>query len=404
MSYSREVYGIPVDEHQLVGAIEVGALLESVLPARAFGPKAKNDPMTQRLVDRYGEMHDLIQRDLAGRKASNAKNELRDYIEDEWIPEDGVGVLPPMVLYLPDRLENTSLEGCYGMARYELPAGKKALILDGESRVESKLHIIEDPEVPAEVVDALLGKRIPVLFHHGIDVASARKYFADINGKGVGINPNLLVSADLTDPWVERARDLFGSLGIGIEEESRQVSVTNPAVLTMIQARTMFASVAHGVAAVSFGSKRIPNSVGGTAVDFDRLEAAARKHFERLFDHFSAERMGELGLTEDDLAKGRGELHPFKRRGLVLRSVPVMVALGALGRAYYDPDGDTPDPEKVLTDDSISWLTGEHWAGIAGKINPSGNFSVASGKESAYTAWRALTDPKDGAYRQIRVH
>lgn len=383
MSYERNVYALPIDDQQFTTTLSVQELLDLVVPGRAFLPRAKNDPVTDRIVRQLTDYHDRIQRDLKGRKLSNAKSELKDYLLTEWIGEEGTGVLPPFIIFFPNQLEvTTKSDVCEPLRKARIPAGTKGLLLDAESRVEAMLYALED--ATDEQVPLLLGKRISVLVFHGLDVHFAAKYFADINGKGVGVNPNLLVARDFTDEWNTAALEVFRQLEIALEQDKRQVSAKSDAVITALQARLMVAAVAVGVGAVSYGSKAIPKKdARGDGVDFVRLEKAAVQWLRQVFDRFGTDAV--------------------KDKTKVLRSAPVLVSLGAIGHGFYSGDSKAHGAAHTfLGDNSIDWKGGEHWAGIAGKMNAAGRFSVGSGKESAWATYRALTDPKDPGYRRIR--
>src|SRR5579864_1435810 len=218
MSYERKVLALPVDESQFTTTLTVEQLLELVIPGRDFMPKAKIDPLTARRVKDLGPYHEMIQRDLTGQKLANAKGELKEYVLNEWAAKAGKGVFPPFLLWFPKRLE---LRQQPGSAAFDvvIPAGEKGLLMDAESRIEAILYNVEDSAVSPEQVSRLLAMRVPVVVFHGLDVALAAKYFADINGKGVRVNPNLLVARDISDPWAQLTLELFKSLGIQLEKE-----------------------------------------------------------------------------------------------------------------------------------------------------------------------------------------
>src|SRR6185436_7773973 len=97
--------------------------------------------------------------------------------------------------------------------------------------------------------------------------------------------------------------------------------------------------------------------------DFERLEAAAQTWLGMVFDRFS--------------------VYDFRDRDLILRSVPVTVSLGALGKAFYDGDAVAQGVSSaILADRRIDWVKGPHWTGVAGKVNANtGRFAVGGGKE-----------------------
>jgi len=387
MSYERRIVALEVDEKQFTTTLALQELLELVIPGRAFLPKAKNDPVTERRVQDLSDYHDKVQRDLSGRKLSNAKGDLKEYLLDEWISSDDRGVLPPFLVWYPEQLETVHRPECGALLDVIVPSGAKGLLMDAESRVEAALYAVEQGST--DQVKALLGKRIGVTVFHGVPVETAAKYFADINGKGVGVTPNLSVSRDYSDPWATTAFDVFEKLGLEVEKEKRQVSQSSPAVITALQARAMVAAMVFGAGAVSFGAKKIPttdpNSDSNRPVDFDKLATVAATW---------------LGDVIEKL--GDGEV--LKDKELVVRSVPVLVSIGAIGRGYYTQDpNQLIEANRFLNDSTIDWTRGSHWDGVAGKTNPStGRFSVGSGKENTWATLRALTDPGDAGYKQIR--
>ena len=385
MSYERTVVAMHIDKHSFATTLSVHEVLDLVVPGRAFLPKAKNDPVTDRIVRSLTPLHDRIQRDLSGRKMSNAKGDLKNYVLAEWIPDEGSGILPPLVIWFPKHIKVTLDDGCRPLLQAAVPAGCKGLLLDGESRVEACLFALE--EASDADVQSLLAKRLSVLVLHGVSVQRAAKWFADINGKGVGVTPNLLIARDFTDRWATLAVNLFSELKIPLEMQKRQVSPRSPAVVTAMQARTMIAAIGLGLSAVTYGARRIPikNPRGDDLVDWARLEKAARHWLSEIFTKFGSD--------------------AIKDRDKVLRSVPVLVSIGAIGRGIYSQEQESLSASKAfLADDSIDWHRGDHWAGIAGKINASGTFSVGSGKENAYATYRALTDSHDPGYSRIRPH
>lgn len=371
----RTLKVIEVNEHQAVAAVSVRDLLETIIPARHFAANAKLDPLERRMVDRLRGLHGLIQRDFAGEKKRNAQGSLADYILKEWLGTDArpaAGFFGPFIAYFPERLRVDD-DGRAHIA-------SKGFLLDGESRAEGLLTNIErvDDEIQ---LDQLLRKPVALHIVHGIESAEViAKYFADVNGKGVKVNPNLVAMTNYTDPYAEIAKRIFATLCLDLETRQRQVRVASSAVLTGLQARMMIAAVAKGVGAVQYGAKTIP--VDG--VDLNRLEEVAQSWLSRVFTTFGPD--------------------AFRDKLLIFRSVPVSASLGGLGRAFFinDAEGQRVALD-VLTDKTIDWSVGPHWDGIAGRLNPNtGRFAVGGGKEYAYATHRALTEPTSEIGQQIR--
>lgn len=377
-SYSRTLRALEISRHEAVAVVSVAEFLDLTVPGRAFLPRAKNETLTQRAVDGMRELHELIQRDLTGQKLRNARGDLARYLVEEWLDDSddgpGSGVMGPFIVVTPTPLPLQE----DGML--ELRGSHKFIIEDGESRGEAFLWLLEQGELSAEQEEALLFKRITMVIHHGVPVDTAGKWFADINGKGVGVNANLIVARDITDPYREVAERAFDRLDVPLEREARQVRVSHPEVFTVLQARLAVTAMAKGPSAVSFGAGRIPPN--GT--DFDVLEEAAVAWFEHVFDTLSRQ--------------------AFKDKGRVLRSVPILAAIGAVGRPFYD-GGMTAmrAARRTIKDPTIDWSVGPQWSGICGKVNPNtGVFSVGSAKEYGKAAFNALTEVGSDPYVQIR--
>jgi hypothetical protein len=370
----RTVKTIGVNEHEAVAVMSVADLLDITIPARSFAANAKIDPIERRMVERLRGLRELIQRDFAGEKKKNAQGMLADYIREEWLDakQPPAGFFGSFIAFFPDNIEIDEESVAH--------LSTKGFFLDGESRGEALLTNIERLEDDAKV-DTLLRKSVVVHIVHGIDrVEVVAKYFADVNGKGVKVNPNLVAMADYTDPFAEAAKRIFADLGLELETRQRQVRVASAAILTGLQARLMVAAVAKGVGVVQYGAKPIP----ADGIDAVRLEEVAQAWLSRVFSTFNAE--------------------AFRDKGLVLRSVPVTATLGGLGRGFFEDD---PESQRaaldVLTDERIDWSIGPHWDGIAGKMNPNtGRFTLGGGKEYAYATHRALTEPNSDSGRQIR--
>ncbi|MDX6635083.1 MAG: hypothetical protein QOF06_1286 [Solirubrobacterales bacterium] len=380
-TYNRSLKALRLSANEAVAVVTVAEFIDLTVAARAFLPKATNDPLTQRLVDEMGELHDLIQRDLTGQKLRNARGELADYLVREWLsePDEGPspGVMGPFIVVTPVPLEFIDEE----TNELGIRAGQKFIIEDGESRGESFLWLLEKQELPEELIDRMLSKEITMVIHHGVPVDIAGKWFADINGRGVKVNANLIVGRDVTDPYREVASKVFPALNAPLEEKARQVKASGPEVFTVLQARLATTALTKGPSAVGYGAGRIPED----GVDFEQLAAAAEEWFGYVFK--------TLGVSA------------FKDKGKVLRSVPVLAAIAAVGRPYYEGDEKARRmARQIIKDQTIDWTAGSHWDGICGKTNPNtGKFSVGSAKEYGNAAFNALTKVGTDTYRRIRV-
>lgn len=372
INHSLEV--IAIDDHEAITVMSVKDILNVGVPARNFLPDARLKPLEQHEVDRLRDYHELIQRDFSGAKKSNAQGPLADYIRDQWMQDSNgsprPGFLGTFILFFPDALPIVD-----GTAVVD----QKGIFLDGESRGDSLLTNVE--RLLPDEVDRLLGRRVAVHLVHGIqDHKVVAKYFADVNGKAVKVNPNLIAMADFTDAYGETAKAVFDSLGFQLETRKRQVAAKSPALMTGLQARSMVAAVAKGVGVVQYGAKQIPTE----DVDFEKLGKVAQEWVGEVFARFPREM--------------------YRDKTRVLRSVPVTASLGALGKAFYDEDiAAQQQALAVLSDKKIDWRVGEHWSGVAGKVNPATDkFAVGGAKEYAHATLKALSSPTSAVGRQIR--
>jgi hypothetical protein len=341
----------------------------------------KPSPTYRHVVEEIRPIRDLVQRDMSGAKSTNAKTKLPAYIErklshtGEWS-----GPVWSFTLWLPDALRRRNQEE-EPLGQYELDPTNLGFFLDGESRAYSLERLVLEEDDP-ERRRALLDIPVAIQVYDGIPVERAAQHFRDTNGLGVGITSALLLGHDYEDPWMDVTRKVFAELGIPLEEQARQVKANSPAILTVVAARAMVAAVARGIGAVQYGAGAIPTEIDGQPVNFTKLESAAVAWLNQVFS--------TLGVTA------------FKDKNLVLRAVPLVAAIGALGRPFYTDDIDGQMKAKAILASSIDWSAGQAWAGIAGKTNAAGTFSVGSAKENGYAAYKALTDPNDIGYQRLR--
>ncbi len=143
--------------------------------------------------------------------------------------------------------------------------------------------------------------------------------------------------------------------------------------------------------------------------DYKRLVDAGVTWFGHVLDHFGAE----------TFQNGTRDARFFTDPDLVVRAVPIKVALGVMGNAWFEVSRPMQaQHKKALTD--IDWRVSPAWQGIAGKVTQKvetqkidgktirvpieGEFklSAAGAKEVGAAAVRALTNPESTAGRLVR--
>lgn len=371
----RQLPIIPITPFEATSGMSLGDLLDVTVPARAFMPKAALDPIDRRVVDQLRDLHELVQRDFAGEKKANAQGALAEYMRHDWLNKDtsrpANGFMGPFIVYFRDKLQVTPDNRAH--------ITSKGMFLDGESRGEAALFNIE--RMTDDEIERLLHRPVTIHIVHGIDNPEiVAKYFADVNGRGVKVNPNLTAMRDFTDQYTRITQIVFAELGIELETRQRQVRAKSDAVLTGLQARLMVAAIARGVAVVQYGAKAIPDE----GVDFPKLRSAAKAWLTQVFTRFPAT--------------------TFRDKTLVLRSVPVTISIGAVGRGFYEGDQQLKTKAvEILTDKRIDWMVGPRWSGVAGKVNPvTDKFAVGGGKEYVYATYKALTEDGSNIWEQVR--
>lgn len=220
------------------------------------------------------------------------------------------------------------------------------------------------------------------------DEVTADRAAALFSGTSVRKQPTARVpvfghDVDVPDPWPEVALAVFKELGVPLETQQRQVGTKGPAILTLAAAQNMVAGVALGTSAAyrSRRAGRIITRAHGRDVDFAQVHVAAVEWLGWLFDT----------LTKQ----------AFKQRSSVLRTPPVIAALGALGEPFYTGNAAAQGKARDIVE-SVNWWADERWIGIAGDAGADGHIAAGSAKRLIFNAYRALTDPGDPGYALIR--
>ena len=109
----------------------------------------KPSPTYQHLVDDIRPIRDLVQRDMSGAKATNAKTKLPLYIGKKLSPTgEWMGPVWTFTIWLPDQLEAEG-SGDEVLTNYQLDPTNLGFYLDGESRglsLETMILAEEDPD------------------------------------------------------------------------------------------------------------------------------------------------------------------------------------------------------------------------------------------------------------------
>jgi len=393
MPEGKYIPALPLTPWSFVTTMQVRDELESVIPGRDFKKTAAQlrqlNPLTRRAIEEQRELHQAVQRTLSGAKLSNAKNKIPSYIRDNVLRSDADGPLGDLgASIICTTKQLTIAEGLVDIQGVLFVYG------DGESRAEGELYFLENGE-NGSAIDYLLGLRRPFVVFHSVTAHRIRMLFGHWNGLGVPVTPNLLVARDEIDPFAVISQEIFSDLDIKLELEKRQVAPSSGSVFTALAARQLLAAMFHGHNVVAYGAGKLPTTVkigeGEDVVSYDldeqQLRLAGKKWISHLMTAF-----GPAAFLDKDR---------------VLRSMPVLVSLGAIGRELYlDPSKIAKKVAVVLED--VEW---RHtpvkdqpgpWDGVAGKRNAAKAYSVSSGKEAVHAVFAALTDSSSPGFARIR--
>jgi hypothetical protein len=422
MALQEHIGGIRINDHQFTTVLPVSEFLRITVSGMAFEQDAVGTDAYSHMTDRVAVLapaRELIQRTfynpalkpkivknletgeketkrvpafIESAKLINAKGDLLKYIKGPYIdsPEHSTAAMPAFVVYFPEKLPATPQDFNAGMGgeyyTYDLTDVGKGMCLDGESRHYSMERAIGDSGANALSglrKEILRNKLVTVEVHHGLDPLKMGQVFADLNGKGIKLNSNAAAARDVRDPWARATKEIFLQLRVPLQETGRQISAVSQASgmhLMFNHARVMVRALGIG----SFnGATGMSDRTDG--IDFDRVVKTGAEWFGVVLNHFD----GAQVFTDPDR---------------VLRAMPVKVAIGLMGHAWYDTD--LAEREKhILSLSKIDWRVRQEWNGIAGKVTQKDEvfkLSASGAKEIGTRAARAITNADSIDGRKIR--
>ena len=449
MAITTTIGGIRMGDHRVATVLPIQLLLEHTISGMAFEPKERTGEVYDHLEARVAELlpaRGSIQRAFFARamrevnvtdpetgekskkreptgwsptaKYKNATGELLKYVQGPFLDNPPLtAALPAFVLYCPEKLQaakgeafNMNMGGEF--ERYEFDPRKKFMVADGESRhLAIETALAPSSKMPGSRAEKLKQHLVTVEIIHGIPPQDMGQMFADLNGKGVSLTKNEVQGLDVRDPWANATKKIFEELGVPLMTTGRQITA-------VAQADNKHLLVGHAiqmVRAVGLGSfsKAVSSSAHTDVISdpksFDKLVKAGVAWFGTILDHF------EMPMLED----GNRSAEVFTDTDRVLRAMPVKIALGVMGHAWFDVNLPKQHEYRAsLTE--INWRVGPAWQGVAGKVSqktvkkkvdgkivrepvPDEFKLAASGaKEIGATAVRALTNPETAIANKVR--
>jgi DNA sulfur modification protein DndB len=325
-------------------------------------------------------IHELVQRALKDAKKSNVPK-YATYIE-ELVAVRREGVLPPIHLWAEEALEVVSLGGVTYLL---VPNDAYLISIDGETQLAAHYRLqsresMADPAVKEKHRKFSLG----AVVHHGVDVRTARQYFHDLNLLAVRLNTSLGLSMDTHDPLIRMIEELeldVQFLTGRVDKSSRQLARASHKVVTLQTLRQMTINVAKGIAGIQYGAR----PVALDDFDLDDLHEVARDWLNAVFNTFGSQ--------------------VADRETFIISTPSVLAAVGAIGnRVLQAPPHERSQlrNQLIASLQAVDWNKGQHWVGVAGKINDRGKFVVGGTKEVAYAVYNVLSSSDNDGYQRVR--
>lgn len=375
LSKGHFVQGFAMDEHTFIGKVSVRQYLKMVTD-----PRLTEQQKVVNISEEHAaaaEIRRVVQRLFEGQKKNNVHS-YADYLLNVHL-EQRNGIAPVPILFTTENLETLS-------HYIVIPWGAVLVAIDGETQTAAW-------HAAAARNKAMLDLTIGILVCHGRPIEWARQSFHDLNALGVKPNAAVAISMDSYDAATRLARTVEDQVQFfsgRVNKHRRQLRKSDAEVVTLPQLRTAVVTFLTNIAGVQYGTRPIPREL-----DLDRLTPLAVKWFDRV-----------------TRLAGRA----IERRDETVAAAPaILAAVGAMGHAAVDPSkfpeyehfAGTDQEEKILDLQAtklkhVRWERGAHWAGICGKLTPSGSLSLAGSKEAGYASFEALNDREADSYAQVR--
>lgn len=370
-SIGQAVSGQYVDEHRFVAVVPFSRLQRLVTdPMLAANSKLRQ---SSAVLAEYFDLHEEIQRAFDKGKRDNANNYAEYIVRTR---HGAYGDTPTIDFYTPQTLELHPSK-----SKILWPYDLVSVPFDGETQLAARyIAAQKDGET----------KSMPVIITitHGKPVEYARQCFHDRNAFQRRASVGVAMAMDTRDPLVSAIRSLETDLPHvrgKILWRSRQMPQKGKDHIAAASfMRTAMACFAHGISGVQMTKSSLPEDM--SQEDFSKR---AKIWFGRVIE--------KVGPYMQD------------RENYVASSPAIWAALGALGRPLCDAlindyDALEKNADVLLSKlDKVDWKKGNHWVGIAIKTTNDGGYSFAGGaKDSGTIALKALTDPTDHNFMQIR--
>lgn len=320
------------------------------------------------------EVRQKVQRLLSGNKAKRDNVPAYSRYLIQGLVKGETHVTPPQSLVFTSKLRVYQASADAGAQTYlHIPPGVKGVHDDGETQYLARLAVRnEHPETG----DAPMA----VVVDHGRSIDWGGQAFHDLNLLGVPMSAAVAIAADGRDPATKIAKKLAEEVPalVGLVSfDARQVSAKSGSVLTITTLRRAVVGSLAGRKVFALGNKTYTDDI--PEHDQNDIPLVWRQVFARLQPH----------LTHSTV-------------------VGLPVVLTAIGIGVHEARNSGTLDSFMRSLDTILWDKSaeegaKRWAGIAGKLTETGNFSSAGGvKDLGHRTLVALTDHTSDDYKRIR--
>lgn len=365
------VAGVKLDDNRFLGKMRGAQLLQVSIDPRKTEDLKQVTGNTE--LESLRKMRMEVQRLFEGAKAKNVEPYAHYLVN---VHDGQAGMAPPIILFTEQKLEVEESET--GTAQVQIPYGTHLVAIDGETQLAARF-------VAANINGNSKQEFVPVVVCHGRPTEWARQVFHDLNLLGVRPNAAVGISMDARDPLTYVARQVEETVPFfkgRVNKVRRQLRKTDKDVVTITALRGACVTFAEGIGGVQYGARPVPIS----QERIPKIKEVAIEWFAAVAD--------AIRVAIED------------RERTLASASSVMAAIGAVGHDLVeiaDPKERAAKREELIERlRLVRWDKGEAWHGIAGKLNPTGNFSVAGSKEAAYGIYAALTDRESEGYKRIR--
>lgn len=389
---------IPFRPDAVIGTMGLPTLLQLV-PS----PKTEEDKRALKYASgalrRHAEVRALVQRMLKATQKGRNVTSYASYIAAGISGEHGSAwSTPPITLWLdgqPGAIGEELVTGS-GIRTITVLPGSPVVAIDGETQVAAWHELLDAPERFGTTYEGLSQVRVAFELYFGLGVEEARQIFYDRNVEGVPVAKNLAMSMDQRDIGTQLAHRIAQTVKVEhdgkiiplsklVQARKRQLTKTDPEVVTLSALRVLVITALHGRAGLALSSS--------TMHEGDLPDGLDHGHAEREL----------VPLLSQVITK----LFPNL---LARNAMSAPAVLAGIGIAAHQATSWSSAGTRLSLDQLLQLLEpvrferdARYWDGVAASANAAGTLNFGGGaKDSGGRVADALLGPDTDYGRKIR--